>query len=137
MDSDRCSCLFLADLSDGIPVSHKTVDRPFPRFPDILRSVRAGPVHLITVALVNDSLAFTSDVSFDGNLFPSEGNNHFLDDSYTRVTSVWTKSASNFRALIEAIWFLPGGSSALGSWQLGSDQLISKIPGSAAVATGG
>ena len=96
MDTNRGSCLFLAGLSDGISVTHKTIYRPFPSFPNILRSVGASPVHLFTVALINDALALTCDVSPDGNFLPSERDNHLLDDSNIRITSVGTESASNF-----------------------------------------
>ena len=96
MDSNWGSSLFLAGLTDGISVSNKTIYRPFPGFPNILRSVGASPVHLFTMALIYDPLALTCDVSPDGNLLPSEGDNHLLDDSNIRITSVWTESASHF-----------------------------------------
>ena len=126
VDTNRGCGLRVALLCHCCFVRSKAIHCPFRCLPNILVTIGAASVLLLTVALIDEAAALASNVSLYRDLLSSQRHSNLLHHSLMGITNVGAGSTET-RAFVEPIWFLPGRSSSSASRQLRSNQLIPQV----------
>ena len=126
VDTNRGRGLRVALLCHCCFVRNKAIRGPFRCLPNILVTIGAASVLLLTVALIDEAAALAGNVSLYRDLLSSKRHSHLLHHSLMGITNIGAGSAET-RAFVEPIWFLPGRSSSSASRQLRSNQMIPQV----------